>query len=63
MFYTFEELRQKAKENLSSLFGTASYGEREAIKYTDGYQCNDWSSSLEFKTQDINIVLDFLFPA
>lgn len=63
MFYTFEELRQKAKENLSNLFGTVSYEEREVIRYTDGYQCNDWSSSLDFKTPDINIALDFLFPA
>lgn len=63
MFYTFEELRQKAKENLSNLLGVVSYGEREVIRCTDGYQCNDWSSSLDFKTPDINIALDFLFPA
>lgn len=62
MFYTFEELRQKAKENLSSLFGTASYGEREVTKYSDEYCCNDWSSNLEFKTSNIDTALNFLFP-
>lgn len=34
MFYTFEELRQKAKENLSNLFGVASY--REIVQKTEG---------------------------
>lgn len=63
MFYGFEELREKAKENLSHWLGTASYGEKEIIRYADGYQCNDWNSSLDFKTSDINTVLDFLFPA
>ena len=35
MFYTFEELRQKAKENLSNLFGVASYREREVMWFMD----------------------------
>lgn len=59
---SFEELRQKAKQKLSDWMETFSYDEREVIKYSDGYYCNDWNSNLKFKTPDINIALDFLFP-
>lgn len=63
MFYTFEELRRKAKERLSNWMGTFSYGEREVTKYSNEYYCNDWNSNLEFETPDINTALDFLFPS
>lgn len=59
----FSELRVKATEKLSNWLGTASYGEREVVRYSDGYHCNEWDSHLEFTTQDINVALDFLFPA
>mgnify|MGYP004532121975 CR=1 FL=1 len=59
----FEELREKATENLSHWMGPASYDNREVVRYSDGYMCNEWDSHLEFKTQDIKVALDFLFPA
>ena len=59
----FEELRKQATEKLSHWLGSASYGNREVVRYSDGYDCNEWDSHLEFTTQDINVALDFLFPA
>lgn len=58
----FEELRKQAIEKLSNWMGSASYDNREVVRYSDGYNCNEWDSHLEFTTQDINVALEFLFP-
>lgn len=58
----FEELRKQAIEKLSHWMGSASYDNREVVRYSDGYNCNEWDSHLKFTTQDINVALDFLFP-
>lgn len=54
--------RENAKEKLSHWMGSVSYRNREVVKYSDCYDCNDWDSHLEFKTQNINDALDFLYP-
>ena len=59
----FEELRKQAVKKLSHWMGSASYDNREVVRYSDGYNCNECDSHLEFTTQDINVALDFLFPA
>ena len=55
----FEELRKQATKKLSHWMGSASYDNREVVRYSDGYNCNEWDSHLEFTTQDINVALDF----
>lgn len=57
----FEELRKQAVKKLSHWMGSASYDNREVVRYSDGYNCNEWDSHLEFTTQDINVALNFLF--
>ena len=60
---TFEELRKEATKNLSHWLGAAKYDNREVTRYSDHYECNEIDSHFEFTTQDINVALDFLFPA
>lgn len=38
----FEELRKQATEKLSHWLGSASYGNREIVRYSDGYDCAEY---------------------
>ena len=58
----FEQLRKQAKENLSHWLGTAKYGNREVVHYSDHYECVESDSHFEFETLYVNEALDFLFP-
>ena len=58
----FEELRKQAVENLSRWLGTSEYDNREVVRYSDHYECSEIDSHFEFKTQNLNVALDFLFP-